>query len=269
LLCYNPNDDLDRGRISRHRICCRCLGHSRAAQDRAGKRYAAETLSDGSLRRGGVRWLGQNWLFHVEGIGGPTASHPGRPLVRSSDCRGNSFTAREGYFQELCTRREGPSVGPDASRRAPNYHRRHSWYARCSVYILRSPNFLPEEAQIGQVVSIGNGSVFQPYRDVLQSFSSDPMSLMQMAPAGAGASSLTLAMAIQKTVERNPLPGVSPHAHICLVQGGGLAVFPNDHKVFPQSGHPTEFKMPRVATTWDEFDRMASADGHSSACAVC
>jgi hypothetical protein len=141
-------------------------------------------------------------------------------------------------------------------------------YARCSVYILRSPNFLPEDAQIGQVVSVGNGSVFQPYRDVLQSFSSDPMSLMQMAPAGAGASSLTLAMAIQKTVERNPLPGVSPHAHICLVQGGGLAVFPNDHKVFPQSGHPTEFKMPRVATTWDEFDRMASADGHSSACAV-
>jgi hypothetical protein len=33
-------------------------------------------------------------------------------------------------------------------------------YARCSVHMLRSPNFVPEEAQIGQVVSMGTGSVF-------------------------------------------------------------------------------------------------------------
>ena len=35
-------------------------------------------------------------------------------------------------------------------------------YARCSVHMFRSPNFVPEEAQIRQVVSMGTGSVFQP-----------------------------------------------------------------------------------------------------------
>jgi hypothetical protein len=142
-------------------------------------------------------------------------------------------------------------------------------YMRCSVHILRSPEFVPQEAQMGQVVSIGTGSVYQPYKDVLNSWSSDPMALLRMAPAGLDAGSMVFSMVIQKTIEKNPLPGVSPHAHICVLRGGEVKVFPNDETVYPPNGEPFEFKMPRVATNWEEFDRMVSADGSSSACVVC
>ena len=50
--------------------------------------------------------------------------------------------------------------------------------ARCSVHILRSPEFEPAIMRIGEVVSIGSGSGVPPYQDVLANLSADPMSLL-------------------------------------------------------------------------------------------
>lgn len=142
-------------------------------------------------------------------------------------------------------------------------------YARCSVHTLRSPGFVPTIAPIGEVVSIGSGSGFPPYQEALASFSSNPMSLMQMETAGLGASSVILSMVVQKTIERNPSSVISPHAHICLVHRGFVDVRPNNHDQYPQSGEKIEFRMPRVATSWNEFTRMASTDCKSPQGAIC
>ncbi|MGA7793842.1 MAG: hypothetical protein WCA19_12455 [Candidatus Acidiferrales bacterium] len=142
-------------------------------------------------------------------------------------------------------------------------------YSRCSVHILRSPDFIPIVTPIGEVVSIGSGSVFPPYREVLAGFSSNPMSLLQMETAGRGASSLILSMVVQKTIEKNPTPGVSPHSHICLVHRGTVDVRPNDHDQFPQSGEKMEFRMPKVATSWNEFERICSGNRTTANGTVC
>ncbi len=139
--------------------------------------------------------------------------------------------------------------------------------ARCSVHILRSPDFAPTIARIGEVVSIGSGSSFPPYQEVLASLSADPMSLLHMEVAGIGASSVIVSMVVQKTIEKNPVPGISPHAHICLVHRGFVNITPNDHEQYPQTGEKIEFRMPKVATTWKEFVSMA--DCQSPNCAVC
>jgi hypothetical protein len=142
-------------------------------------------------------------------------------------------------------------------------------YARCSVHILRSPEFVPTMAPMGGVVSIGSGSGFPPYQEALANFSSNPMSLIQMETAGIGPSSVILSMVIQKTIERNPSPGISQHAHICLVHRDVVDVRPNDENRYPKSGGKIEFRMPQVATSWDEFVRMASTDCKSPRGAIC
>jgi len=142
-------------------------------------------------------------------------------------------------------------------------------YARCSVHILKSLDFVPNIVPIGQVVSIGSGSVFPPYQEVVASFSSNLMSLMQMEVAGIGASSVLLSMAMQKTIERNPSPGISSHAHICLVYRGVVDVRPNNCDQYPQSGEKIEFRMPQVATSWSEFTQMVSGESHSAEGATC
>jgi hypothetical protein len=74
-------------------------------------------------------------------------------------------------------------------------------------------------------------------------------------------------MVIQKTIRRNPAPGISPHANICLVYRGFVGVNTNDENIYPQSGETIEFRMPKVATTWDEFVSLAGCP--SPNCAVC
>jgi ATP-dependent protease HslVU (ClpYQ) peptidase subunit len=142
-------------------------------------------------------------------------------------------------------------------------------WARCVVNILRSPEFTPETAKIGEVVSIGSGSVYPPYSEVLLGFSSDPMSLYKLEPAGFGASSVLLSLIIQKTIERNPVPGISAHAHMCLVSRRFMDVRPNDEDIYPPTGEKIEFRMPPVATNWDEFVRIASQNHKSAIGAIC
>jgi hypothetical protein len=142
-------------------------------------------------------------------------------------------------------------------------------YARCSVYILRSPGFVPTIAPIGQVVSIGSGSGIAPYQEALAGLSANPMSLLQMETAGMGASSLIVSMVVQKTIEKYPSPGISPHAHICVVRRGSVQISPNDDTRYPPSGEEIEFTMPPVATSWSEFTKIASGDCKSSECAIC
>lgn len=143
-------------------------------------------------------------------------------------------------------------------------------WARCSVYILRSPDFLPEPSSIGEVVSIGSGSQIEKYREALAHFSADPLSLIKMDTAGVGASSLILSMVIQKTIERNPAPGISPHAHVCIVKRGDILIQPNDEDVYPPEGEKIEIRMPPVATNWDDFvKRLAGVGGVSPQSAIC
>jgi hypothetical protein len=142
-------------------------------------------------------------------------------------------------------------------------------HARCSTYILRSPDFVPQLAPTGKVVSIGSGSAVAPYQKVLDGFSSNVLSLLHGEERGARSGFLALSMAIQKTIEQNPTAGISSHAHICVVRRGSIEVGTNDENRYPPSGEVIEIRMPRVATSWAELERMISSTIGSADGAVC
>jgi hypothetical protein len=139
-------------------------------------------------------------------------------------------------------------------------------YARTSVHILRSPDFVPE-CRLGEVVSIGSGS--SSYQQVLNDLSSDVLLLMKGEIMGAGMGFSPLSFTIQKTVEKNPTPGISQHTHICIVRRGTIQLFTNDQTRYPASGEKIEFKMPPVATSWEEFTQIVFAASKPPHCAIC
>jgi hypothetical protein len=138
-------------------------------------------------------------------------------------------------------------------------------WARCSVHTLKSPAFNPHLARASEIVSIGSGSTVARYQKVLDGFSSNVLSLLQGEVMGARMGFLPLSMVVQKTIEQNPIPGISPHAHICVVRRGSVEVGTNDENRYPPSGQLIEIRMPSVATTWNEFERLASSSADSSA----
>jgi hypothetical protein len=142
-------------------------------------------------------------------------------------------------------------------------------YARCSVHILRSPDFVPQLTRTGEVVSIGSGSTVARYQEALNGFSSNILSLLRGEEMGAGMGFLPLSMVVQKTIEQNPAAGISPHAHICIVRRASIKVGTNDETRYPPSGEVIEIRMPPVATTWADFVRMISSTTGSADGAVC
>jgi hypothetical protein len=138
-------------------------------------------------------------------------------------------------------------------------------WVRCSVHTLRSPAFAPQLARAGEVVSIGSGSAVARYQKVLDGFSSNVLSLLQGEVMDARMGFLPLSIVVQKTIEQNPIPGISPHAHICVVRRGSVEVGTNDENRYPPSGEVIEIRMPPVATTWDELARLASSSTGSCA----
>lgn len=135
---------------------------------------------------------------------------------------------------------------------------------------MKSPAFDPHLAKASEVVSIGSGSTIPYYQKVLHGFSSNVLSLLQGEVMGARMGFLPLSMVVQKTIEQNPIPGISPHAYICVVRRGSVEVGTNDENRYPPSGEVIEVRMPQVATTWSEFMQLASSDtGPGAEGAVC
>ena len=141
-------------------------------------------------------------------------------------------------------------------------------YARTSVYILKSPEFVPEHKP-GQVVSIGSGSWVAEYRAVLDAFSADVLSLIKGEMMGQRMGFSPLSFIMQKTVEQHPTPGISPHTHICVVRRGSIFVGNSDEDRYPPNGEKSEIRMPPTALSWEEFCQLATADNKSPYAASC
>jgi hypothetical protein len=142
-------------------------------------------------------------------------------------------------------------------------------HGKCSTYIFRSPEFVPVLSTPGQVVSIGSGSDIGVYKDVLASFSADPLSLLRGEEMNRKLGGLALEHSITNIVKRQPTAGVSVHFHVCVVRRGEIQLHPNDENIYTPDNQKIEFRMPPVARSFSEFRRMAAAEGLSAEGAVC
>jgi hypothetical protein len=172
-------------------------------------------------------------------------------------------------------------------------------WAKAYVYIFRSPEFTPEEVSPGQIGAIGSGNFVEPCRDMVQRFSSDHSARFQLMqgevgqPGGMGQMFGWRATTILKDCRPN---GISSHLHYCWVYRGRIVIQTNDHTTYgawtsfpigldtpeapekssgtnPVTGEPEEvgvqhFTMPVIAQSWNELQKLLSAEGATAEGAV-
>jgi hypothetical protein len=142
-------------------------------------------------------------------------------------------------------------------------------WAKCSVFILKCPQFSLEEAPLLTVVSIGSGAGVEVYRSVIQKHNDHRESLMRLEPMGLGMGSFGLEMSISDILRKQPISDISPHVQICLVRRGEYFLSDNNLVQYAPDGAEIPSPMPPVATSFAEFERMTGAEGISPVCAVC
>lgn len=139
-------------------------------------------------------------------------------------------------------------------------------WARSYVHIFRAPDFNPKALLPNRVDSIGSGIEAANCRSALERLTMDEDHLAELLVAGApmpGGIATILGMDLTKLLQSSRPAGVSAHLHFCVVERGRITIMPNDHEEWGAT--PTVFRMPRVATSWNELKYLLSATGVSAA----
>ncbi len=138
-------------------------------------------------------------------------------------------------------------------------------FPKAQMAIFRSPNFQAEFYDGGHVIkSIGSGS--QIYEDSLVGFSKSMSPYASLERGMRGAMAQSMAFALAKDVQKKRASGVSDHMHCFTIHRGEFAHGTNDYEEVLPDGTRNNFKMPEVATSWE--DLLKKIDGGGSAILV-
>jgi hypothetical protein len=135
------------------------------------------------------------------------------------------------------------------------------------VHKLESPAFEVTCSGPTEVTCIGSGAAVAEYAEALRRLNDAPHKIHALERHGTAGSTLGLLLSIETAIQDRPAAGISPHLHICVVRREGVSIQPNDKTVY--SDPIQEFRMPRVATTYDELLQTLNAKGASSRSVAC
>lgn len=161
------------------------------------------------------------------------------------------------------------STDPQEDNGNPNWPRSY-------VHIFRSPDFEPEEIQVHQMGSIGSGSVYEQCRAAIDEFSQSferRMFHMQAGMGNQGGMGTSIGHDLTTLLMRTRPEGISSHLHYCWVYRGQIIIETNNRVIkgpwtISPRGHTQDefdnqeqrldegalaFRMPTVATTWEEL----------------
>lgn len=129
------------------------------------------------------------------------------------------------------------------------------------VGCLRCPDFDFEEISRGTWGSIGSGTDIPAYRKELEKLTgeeADP--LLQMEANRPGGFAQTMFIALTGAIgDIEPVPGISRHFHSCVVTVQGCMPGNSDRTMFGPAGEVVEIKMPKVATSFAELQKLLRA----------
>lgn len=172
-------------------------------------------------------------------------------------------------------------------------------WAKSYIHIFRSPDFQAEQIAFWQVGAIGSGNFVEDCRGLIERFSTDREAATQLMkgevgrPGGAGAE---LGWSATTVLKRCCPNGISSHLHYCWVFRGQIIIETNDHTTYgrwsmvpllgvekdnveklsgvnPITREPEEefrhnFTMPPIAQSWEELEKILSAQGATAKGAV-
>ena len=156
----------------------------------------------------------------------------------------------------------GLSEGRELSERRREITRVH-------IMRLSSPDFRPGHMRRWfTVCHIGRGSKVKLYKELMDSFFKTRSSAIQAEQGGPSLWATVLASTMGQLAERHPTAGISPHVHALICQAPNMIELVNDRTSVSAEGVRTEFKMPKVATTYQEFLAMCSKRGRAAEAAM-
>jgi hypothetical protein len=176
------------------------------------------------------------------------------------------------------------STDPQEDNGNPNWPRSY-------VHIFRSPDFEPEAVKVHQMGSIGVGSVYQKCRSVISEFSESlerRMFHIQASVGSQGGMGTSIGHDLTTLLMRTRPEGISSHLHYCWVYRGQIIIETNNRIIkgrwtIAPLGHTQDesddrdvaldegaivFRMPSVATTWDELVHILRDRGLNCCSAV-
>ncbi len=131
--------------------------------------------------------------------------------------------------------------------------------AQSFVIKMESPNFSPTIITGPEkILSIGCGSGVEEYTSILKDMSEDEgwFDLVRMEEGGAGGLGIALGVLIASAIKDQPVPGISQHCHLTLIDRNVIKVHELNRIDFTEDGKEIEVKMPTVATTMPEFEEL-------------
>ncbi|MBI3651189.1 MAG: hypothetical protein HY231_09105 [Acidobacteria bacterium] len=141
--------------------------------------------------------------------------------------------------------------------------------SRTYLYRLYAPYFKPLYTKPEQLVSVGIGNKVDRYMKMLRQINNSPNFFWRMEASHQGAGTAHfIKRKLTFLLRENPAKGISPHLHTCIVRLGQLDVFVNDMSTLSKEG-AAKFAMPKVATSYSEFDRMTRQRGIAAEAASC
>ena len=131
------------------------------------------------------------------------------------------------------------------------------------------PSFEPQITRGGNsAISIGVGAEIPKCIQAVQEAIDPANGLLQAEVGVAGGWGRLFAHCMDLTLEKHPVPGISPHLHYHIVARGSIAVGNSDKRIHA-GDEIREIRMPRVADNFDDLVRMAQQAGIDAAAAIC
>jgi hypothetical protein len=149
---------------------------------------------------------------------------------------------------------------------SPTADKGGSRYSRTYLMTLRSPNFVPGFSRKGiAALQIGTGAKKMAYRNLVRTYFRDPRFAADFGSWGGNHFGSVLGHSLGQQVSSRPLPGVSPHFHVVTCGRGNLYEGTNDFNTIENDQEIARLRMPPVATSYEQFLRMAAEAGHATA----
>jgi hypothetical protein len=144
--------------------------------------------------------------------------------------------------------------------------------SRPRIYVtkMESPLFEPLVASdYSRIFSIGSGSSIPLYMATLQELVPEDgyHPLMQLDIGDMGGWAHGLAFQLTQAIKNHQAQGVSKHLHIGVVTRRRYYIIPNDWSE-TQNGELVDFKMPRVATNWEELQQFCASSNVNPGLAI-
>jgi len=144
--------------------------------------------------------------------------------------------------------------------------------ARAFVIRMSLPNFRPwySRKKMFSVLSIGKKA--PKYRRIVRDLFRPTSGIIKAEIGSTGGWGRALSFAIGGAIERDPVSGISPHLTYVQVSRRGTEFLTNDRIAYPragESGSPTEFRMPALATNYPDLVQLLALKGVKGIGATC